>query len=50
LIFKVTGLMTQLRVSPEDERLGLDVSQHHETLSTKGFEKVIAAEMQIEKG
>jgi len=34
LIFKLTGLITRLRVSPEDERLGLDISQHSETLST----------------
>ncbi len=49
LIFKVTGLMTRLRVSPEDERLGLDISQHSETLSTKGIEKAIAAHMMAEK-
>jgi Amt family ammonium transporter len=32
LIFKVTGLITRLRVSPEEERLGLDISQHAETI------------------
>ncbi len=48
LIFKITGLMTHLRVSPEDERLGLDISQHSETLSSKGVEKVIAAEIASE--
>jgi len=32
VIFKITGLMTRLRVSPEDERVGLDVSQHAESI------------------
>jgi Amt family ammonium transporter len=32
IIFKITGLMTRLRVSPDDERIGLDLSQHAETL------------------
>lgn len=31
LIFKITSLITQLRVSPDEERLGLDLSQHSET-------------------
>lgn len=37
VIFKITGMITRLRVSPEDEQLGLDLSQHSETmkLSTK---------------
>jgi len=35
LIFKITGLMTRLRVSPDEERLGLDLSQHSETLLTE---------------
>jgi Amt family ammonium transporter len=48
LIFKVTGLMTRLRVSPEDERLGLDISQHSETLSSKGIEKAIEVHMTVE--
>jgi len=34
LIYKITGLITRLRVSPEDERLGLDLSQHAETIKT----------------
>lgn len=34
LIFKLTRLITQLRVSPEDEKLGLDLSQHSETMRT----------------
>ena len=34
IIFKITGKITRLRVSEEDERLGLDLSQHGETLST----------------
>jgi Amt family ammonium transporter len=34
LIFKITGWITHLRVSPEDERLGLDISQHSETMKT----------------
>nr|MBP9926535.1 ammonium transporter [Cyclobacteriaceae bacterium] len=34
VIFKITGWITNLRVSPEDERLGLDISQHAETLRT----------------
>jgi len=32
LIFKLTSLMTHLRVSPDEERLGLDLSQHSETI------------------
>jgi Amt family ammonium transporter len=35
LIFKITGLITRLRVSPDEERLGLDLSQHSETLQTE---------------
>jgi Amt family ammonium transporter len=33
LIYKITGLMTRLRVSADDERMGLDLSQHAETVS-----------------
>ncbi len=32
LIFKITSLITYMRVSPDDERLGLDLSQHAETM------------------
>ena len=32
LIYKVTGLLTQLRVSAHEERLGLDISQHAESI------------------
>jgi len=32
IIFKITGMITRLRVSPEDEHLGLDLSQHSETM------------------
>lgn len=32
LIFKLTNLIISLRVSPEEEKLGLDISQHHEKL------------------
>jgi len=39
LIFKITGMITRMRVSPEDERLGLDLSQHSETMDTSA-EKV----------
>lgn len=35
LIFKITGLITRLRVSPDEERLGLDLSQHSETILTE---------------
>jgi ammonium transporter, Amt family len=34
IIFKITSMITRLRVSEEDERLGLDISQHAETLSS----------------
>jgi len=34
-IYKITGMITRLRVSPEDERLGLDLSQHAETVEPK---------------
>jgi Amt family ammonium transporter len=32
LIFKLTSLITELRVSKEEESIGLDISQHAETL------------------
>jgi Amt family ammonium transporter len=32
LIFKLTNLIISLRVSPEEEKLGLDISQHHERI------------------
>lgn len=32
IIFRITGMITRLRVSPDDERLGLDISQHGETM------------------
>lgn len=32
IIYKITGLITRLRVSPEDEKTGLDLSQHGETM------------------
>lgn len=32
IIYKITGLITRLRVSPEDEQVGLDLSQHGETM------------------
>lgn len=33
LIFKLTALITQLRVTKEEEKIGLDLSQHAETLN-----------------
>lgn len=33
IIYKITGLITRLRVSPEEERQGLDLSQHEETIA-----------------
>ena len=42
LIFKITGMITRLRVSPEDERLGLDLSQHSETMDTSAEKTGIA--------
>ncbi|MCW5909527.1 MAG: ammonium transporter [Cyclobacteriaceae bacterium] len=36
IIYKITGLITRLRVSPEDEQLGLDISQHAETMNITG--------------
>ncbi|MBS1487140.1 MAG: ammonium transporter [Bacteroidetes bacterium] len=44
LIFKLTGLVTKLRVSPEDEHLGLDISQHAETIHTSDLEIPVAME------
>jgi Amt family ammonium transporter len=32
VLFKITDLISPLRVSPDEERLGLDISQHAETL------------------
>ena len=34
LIYKITSLIANLRVSPDEERLGLDMSQHQETLQS----------------
>jgi Amt family ammonium transporter len=34
LIFKLTNIIISLRVSPEEEKLGLDISQHQEKLLT----------------
>lgn len=34
-IYKITGTITRLRVSPEDERMGLDLSQHAETTESQ---------------
>jgi Amt family ammonium transporter len=44
LIFKITGAITRLRVSPDDERLGLDLSQHGETMRSSKVEpaKIVA--------
>lgn len=33
IIYKITGNITRLRVSPEDEKAGLDLSQHAETMA-----------------
>ncbi len=35
ILFKITDRITPLRVSPDEERLGLDISQHAETLQTE---------------
>jgi Amt family ammonium transporter len=32
LIFKITSWITKLRVSKDEESIGLDISQHAETL------------------
>ena len=32
LLFKLTSFITQLRVTKEEESIGLDISQHTETL------------------
>jgi Amt family ammonium transporter len=32
LIYKLTGMITKLRVTKEEERIGLDITQHAETL------------------
>lgn len=32
LIYKITSLISSLRVSPDEERIGLDMSQHQETI------------------
>ena len=34
LIYKLTSLITKLRVTKEEERIGLDISQHAERLQT----------------
>ncbi len=43
IIFKITSMMTRMRVSPEDERLGLDISQHSETMRTSSKIEVSAS-------
>ena len=47
LIFKLTGLMTCLRVSPDEERLGLDLSQHAESLHTEVRERKNDGSMEV---
>lgn len=37
-LYRVTGWITRLRVSPYDERIGLDISQHSETLGIENTE------------
>ena len=32
LLLKITDMISPLRVSPEDEQIGLDISQHGEKL------------------
>jgi len=34
IIYKITGLITKLRVTKEEEQIGLDISQHSESLVT----------------
>ena len=34
LIFKITGMINQMRVTHEEEKIGLDISQHNERLHT----------------
>jgi Amt family ammonium transporter len=34
IIYKITGLITKMRVTKEEERIGLDISQHSESLVT----------------
>jgi Amt family ammonium transporter len=34
IIYKITGMITKLRVTKEEERVGLDISQHSESLGT----------------
>lgn len=34
LLYKLTSFIIKLRVSAEEEKLGLDITQHHETLQT----------------
>jgi len=43
IIFRITSMMTRMRVSPEDERLGLDISQHSETMRTSSKIEVSAS-------
>ena len=47
LIFKLTGLMTRLRVTPEEERLGLDLSQHSESLYAEVRERKGDGKMEV---
>lgn len=35
ILFKITDMVSPLRVSPNEERLGLDISQHAETLQNE---------------
>lgn len=35
IIYKITGMIMSLRVAPEEERLGLDISQHAETIAAE---------------
>lgn len=48
-LFRLTGWITQLRVSPYDERLGLDLSQHAETLDADRKEPEPAPRMAVQE-
>jgi len=41
VLFKLTGMITRLRVSPVDERLGLDISQHSETMNVSNEQMTV---------
>ena len=47
LLFKITDWITPLRVSADEEKLGLDLSQHSETLQVEVATEAVKPGMEV---